>query len=80
MLSSNKIPIELVEKESNVEFIIAEALTIKTAIIVIYNPSSNFALSKFKEAMGKLNKYLNAIADKEEPSDLDRGFQLCVDH
>ena len=61
LLSSNQVPIELVEKDSNgnVEYIIAEVPSIHTAVILIYNPGSNFALDKFKEVMGPVNKYLN---------------------
>ena len=60
LLNSNEIPIELVEKASNgnVEYLIAESRPIKTAIILIYNPPSNFSLPKSKEAIAKVNKYL----------------------
>ena len=59
----------MVEKASNgnVEYIIAESKPIKTAIILIYNPPSNFSLPKFKEAIAKVNKYLASNKRKEEP-------------
>ena len=72
LLSSNQVPIELVEKDSNgnVEYIIAEVPSIHTAVILIYNPGSNFALDKFKEVMGPVNKYLNKNSQRESPMEI----------
>ena len=72
LLSSNSIPVEIADQDSNgnVEFIIAEAQTIRTAIILLYNPPSNFSLNKFKETVGRVSKYLNRNAAKEEPLDV----------
>ena len=72
LLSSKGVPIEMVEKHSNgnVETIIAEAHTLGTAIILIYNPPSNFALEKFKESLGRINRYLEKNAAKEKPMEI----------
>ena len=66
LISSNGIPLKKVDKDSNgnVEFLIAEAETLNAAIVLIYNPPSNFCLPKFKEAMARINR------EKEEPLDI----------
>ena len=70
IISSNDIPLEKIEKFSNgnVEHIIAKAPTLKTAIICVYNPpSTNFSLAKFKESLGKINKFLDDNSKEREP-------------
>ena len=67
LLSSNQLPIKKIDKDSNgnVEYLIAEAPTLKAAIIIIYNPPSNFCLTKFKEALGPINTFLTTTARKQ---------------
>ena len=72
LLSSNQISIEIAKHDSNhnVEFIIAEATSLNTAFILVYNPPSNFLLRKFKEAVGPIKIYLNQNKQKTNPIDI----------